>query len=57
MFVVQNKSIQRRPVVVGGASATNYSVERGLAEGEQVVLPGAVELRDGMRVRIESEVQ
>ena len=57
VFVVQNKSIQRRPVVVGGASATNYSVERGLAEGEQVALPGAVELRDGMRVRIESEVR
>jgi RND family efflux transporter MFP subunit len=57
VFVVQNQSIQRRAVVIDGASATHYSVQRGLAEGEQVALPGAAEPRDGMRVRIESEVR
>jgi multidrug efflux pump subunit AcrA (membrane-fusion protein) len=57
VFVVHGQSVERRPIVVDGSSATSYSVERGLTEGEQVALPGASELRDGMRVRIESEVR
>jgi len=56
VFVVHDQLVKRRAVVVDGASTANYSVERGLDEGEQVVLPGASELRDGMRVRV-SEVR
>ena len=57
VFVVRGQSVERRPIVVDGASATSYSVERGLAESDQVALPGASELRDGTRVRVESEVR
>jgi len=57
VFVVHDQSVERRAIVVDGASATSYSVERGLAEGDRVALPGASELRDGMRVRVESEVR
>ena len=57
VFVVRDQSVERRAIVVDGASATSYSVERGLAEGDRVALPGASELRDGMRVRVESEVR
>ena len=57
VFVVQHQSVERRVVVVDIASATSYSVARGLNEGEQVALPVGIELRDGMGVRVDPEVR
>jgi HlyD family secretion protein len=57
VFVVKDRTAARRPIVVDGASATNYAVARGLEEGDLVVLAGDVELRDAMRVRTRSEVE
>jgi HlyD family secretion protein len=56
VFVVKNsvgKSIlEKRPIRVGIADATSYEVVSGLQEGEIVALPGDVDLRDGMSVKI-----
>jgi hypothetical protein len=37
---------------VGVADATNYEVLSGLREGEVVALPGDVDLKDGMSVKV-----
>lgn len=55
VFVVRNHTLERRAIVIDAASSTMYSIERGLTEGDEVALPGAVELRDGLRV--DSEVR
>lgn len=56
VFVVKQgvgKSIlEKRSLQVGIADATNYEVVSGLNEGEVVALPGDVDLKDGMVVRI-----
>jgi HlyD family secretion protein len=56
VFVVKNsvgKSIlEKRPIRVGIADATNYEVISGLQEGDIIALPGDVDLRDGMSVKI-----
>ncbi len=56
VFVVKSsvgKSfLEKRLIQVGIADATNYEVVSGLNEGEMVALPGDVDLRDGMRVRV-----
>ncbi len=44
--------LQKREIKVGIASATSYEVVDGLGEGEMVALPGAVDLRDGLGVRV-----
>lgn len=51
VFVMDAGHLRRREVQVGIASATNYEVLQGLAEGDLVGLPGEVELRDGLEVR------
>jgi HlyD family secretion protein len=57
VFVVKGGTAERRLIAVDGASATSYAVARGLEEGDLVVLPGEVELRDAMRVRTRSEAE
>jgi len=57
VFVVDNARIGasrllKREIRVGIASATNYEVLDGLSEGDTVALPGDVELRDGMSIRV-----
>jgi HlyD family secretion protein len=48
-----NKSrLERREIHVGIADATNYEVTSGLQENEMVALPGDIELKDGMIVRV-----
>lgn len=48
-----NKSrLERREIHVGIADATNYEVIGGLQENEMVALPGDIELKDGMIVRV-----
>jgi multidrug efflux pump subunit AcrA (membrane-fusion protein) len=48
-----NKSrLERREIHVGIADATSYEVTSGLKDNEMVALPGDVELKDGMVVRV-----
>jgi HlyD family secretion protein len=45
-------TLEKREIAVGIADATNYEVAAGLQDDEMVALPGDVDLRDGMPVRI-----
>ena len=48
-----NKSrLERREIHVGIADSTNYEVTSGLHENEMIALPGDIELKDGMVVRV-----
>lgn len=49
---VGKATLQKREIRVGIADATNYEVVSGLQEGEMVALPGDVDLKDGMPVKI-----
>jgi HlyD family secretion protein len=49
---VGKATLQKREIRVGIADATNYEVVSGLEEGEMVALPGDVDLKDGMPVKI-----
>jgi HlyD family secretion protein len=49
---VGKATLEKREISVGIADATNYEVAAGLQEDEMVALPGDVDLRDGMPVRI-----
>ena len=51
-FGVERRRLQKREINVGIGSATNYEVLGGLHEGETIALPGDVEFRDGMSVRV-----
>ena len=51
-FGVGKSRLEKRDIQVGVADATNYEVVKGLQEGEMVALPGDIDLRDGMAVRI-----
>ena len=59
VFAVKRKTLsisrtvlEKREIQAGVASATDYEVLSGLQEGELVALPGDVELKDGMEVRV-----
>jgi HlyD family secretion protein len=56
VFVVKSyvgKSVlEKRPLQVGIADATSFEVISGLKEGEIVALPGDVDLKDGMAVKV-----
>jgi HlyD family secretion protein len=53
VFVVKDGStLEKRPIQVGIADATSYEVISGLREKEVVALPGDVDLRDGMKVKV-----
>jgi HlyD family secretion protein len=45
-------SLEKREIHVGIADSTNYEVTSGLRQGEMVVLPGDIDLKDGMAVKI-----
>jgi len=48
-----NKSrLERREIHVGIADSTSYEVTGGLRENEMIALPGDIELKDGMVVRV-----
>ena len=49
---VSKKKLEKREIRVGIADATRYEVISGLQEGEMVALPGDIEPRDGMLVKI-----
>jgi HlyD family secretion protein len=56
VFVVRDSvgqsRLEKRLIQVGIADATNYEIVSGLREGEVVAIPGDVELRDGMGVKV-----
>jgi len=60
VFVVRDSvgqsRLEKRLIQVGIADATNYEIVSGLREGEVVAIPGDVELRDGMSVKVVSMV-
>lgn len=49
---VNQSQLEKREIRVGIASPTDYEILGGLTEGEKVALPGDVELKDGMAVRV-----
>ena len=49
---VGKSKLQKREIHVGIADATNYEVLNGLQEGEMVALPGDLDLKDGMSVKV-----
>jgi HlyD family secretion protein len=49
---VGKKKLEKREIQVGIADATRYEVVSGLQEGDLVALPGDVEPRDGMPVKV-----
>lgn len=49
---VNQSRLEKREIRVGIASATDYEILSGLNEGEKVALPGDVELKDKMAVRV-----
>ena len=51
-FVVGKSKLEKREIHVGIADATNYEVTSGLQESELVALPGDVDLKDAMAVRV-----
>jgi HlyD family secretion protein len=51
---VGKKTLEKRRIQVGIADATSYEVLSGLDQSEMVALPGDIDLRDGMAVKIVS---
>lgn len=49
---VGKSTLEKRQIEVGIADATNYEVVSGLSVGDVVALPGDVDLKDGMNVRV-----
>jgi HlyD family secretion protein len=49
---VGKATLEKREIHVGIADATSYEVDSGLREGELVALPGDIDLRDGMAVKV-----
>jgi HlyD family secretion protein len=49
---VSKSRLERREIRVGIADSTNYEVTSGLQENEMIALPGDIELKDGMVVRV-----
>jgi HlyD family secretion protein len=57
VFVVRNRGVgnetlEKREILVGIADATNFEVIGGLRGNEVVALPGDVDLKDGMTVKV-----
>jgi HlyD family secretion protein len=52
VLVVRDGRAQRRPIEVGLVGSVDVEVLAGLAEGERVILPGAVPVEDGQRVSL-----
>jgi HlyD family secretion protein len=54
VFVIENGTVLRRPVVIDVASVTDDAILSGLKEGDVVAIPGSANVSDGMRVTITS---
>lgn len=51
VFVVEGNVLRKKAIKVGMAGATKYEVLAGLKAGDQVAIPGEIELRDALKVR------
>ena len=51
VYVLSSGAAHQRSVQVGISNVSQYEVLSGLTEGEEVILPGDLKLRDGMAVR------
>ncbi len=51
-LAVSQTTLEKREIQVGIADTTSYEVTSGLQEGDLVAMPGDVELRDGMSVKV-----
>lgn len=49
---VGNATLEKRPIAVGIADATNFEVTGGLQGKEVIALPGDVDLKDGLIVKV-----
>jgi HlyD family secretion protein len=49
---VRNATLEKRRLQLGIGDATNFEVISGLKAGEVVALPGDVDLKDGMAVKV-----
>jgi multidrug efflux pump subunit AcrA (membrane-fusion protein) len=54
VFVIENGTVHRRPIVIDVASVADDAILSGLKEGDVVAIPGSADLSDGMRVTITS---
>jgi HlyD family secretion protein len=52
VFVVRDGRAERRAVKQGNARGSETEVLAGLADGEQIVVSGVKDLRDGQRVAV-----
>jgi HlyD family secretion protein len=52
VYVVADGKLHPRDIQVGISDATHYEVLSGLQEGDEVILPGDLAIRDGMSVRV-----
>jgi len=53
VYVVgQDQAVSIRPVTLGPVSGDSVAIEKGLADGEQVVTDGADKLREGAKVEV-----
>jgi HlyD family secretion protein len=52
VYVVRDGRLERRAVSLGNTGATDAEVTAGLSPGEQVVVGGPADLRDGQRVKV-----
>lgn len=52
VFVVKGTKLEKCPIEVGIADATNFEVVGGLHGNEMIALPGDVDLKNGMTVKV-----
>jgi HlyD family secretion protein len=52
VFLLRDGHVERRAVTVGGPRGTNVEILAGLSEGEQVVVKGPADLKDGQKVTV-----
>jgi HlyD family secretion protein len=52
VFVVKGNKLEKREIEVGIADATNFEVVGGLQGNELIALPGDVDLKNGMTVKV-----
>ncbi len=52
VFVVRDGRVERRAVSLGTATGGEVEVTAGLAPGDQVVIRGPADLRDGQRIKV-----
>lgn len=52
VFVYNDGEVHRREIKIGAASAAKYELVSGLEPGDRVAVPGDVDLKDGMKVRV-----